>query len=173
MEVETPEAGGGPRAADLRHAVASLGERVVRPRVAVVAPGIRALRYTAYHFGVHGIPLAELRTSGFGWAGRALPKNGPRSRHSRLLRVAVSGATRPFENGSRLAVGCVNDGSRSAQPFEERADILGQQLWLLERGEMAASRHFCPALDIVEPVRPLAGWRHDVLREQREARGRA
>src|SRR5581483_11995489 len=44
----------------------------------------------------------------------------------------------------------------AAQRAKECSQLLGQQLWLLEGREMTAARHLGEALDVVEPLRPLA-----------------
>src|SRR5678816_2789498 len=55
---------------------------------------------------------------------------------------------------------------------EEGADLLGQELRLLERVEVASRWYFPPALHVEEPRRPLAWRARDVLREERESGGR-
>src|SRR4051812_35111230 len=61
----------------------------------------------------------------------------------------------------------------AAQGPEERADVLGQELRLLEGGEVTSPRRLRPALHVEEPLRPLA-WRcRDVLGEERESGRRA
>ena len=52
---------------------------------------------------------------------------------------------------SRLA-----EGEPRAQRPEERANVLGERLRLLERGEVPATRHFRPALHIEEALGPFA-----------------
>src|SRR3954471_18178888 len=48
---------------------------------------------------------------------------------------------------------------RRAQRTEEGAKVLGEQLRFFHRGKVSAARHLRPALDLEEPLRPLAGRR--------------
>src|SRR5262249_45139520 len=57
----------------------------------------------------------------------------------------------------------------AAQGPEERAELLGEELRFLERGEVTSPRHLPPALYVEEPLRPLAWRGGDVLREERES----
>src|SRR5260370_14904085 len=50
---------------------------------------------------------------------------------------------------------------------EEYSHILGQQFGLLQRGEMPASWHRCPALHVKPTLRPLVRCGKDVFRKPR------
>ena len=53
---------------------------------------------------------------------------------------------------------------------EERTDVVHQQLWLLQRREMPASRHAGPMNDVVTRLGPRARCEADLLRENSDTR---
>ena len=55
------------------------------------------------------------------------------------------------------------------QRAEELADVVRQELGLLERGEVSTARHLRPALNFEEALRPLARRLRQVLGEHGEA----
>ena len=63
-------------------------------------------------------------------------------------------------------------GTTSTDETEERAHLVHEQFWLLERGEVAASFGLVPVPDIDEPfLRPSTGWTLELLREDRAPSG--
>src|SRR5688572_6937833 len=90
----------------------------------------------------------------------------------RMVLAGAAGATRSRARrsarpGSRAAPGS----GTAAQRPEERAQLLGEQLGLLQRAEVAAARQLGPAADVEEPLGPLARRPRLDLGEHREPGG--
>src|SRR4029450_703750 len=55
--------------------------------------------------------------------------------------------------------------TRSSQRPEERADVVDEQLWLLQRGKGTAARHLRPARHVGLRLHPFARREVDLLRK--------
>src|SRR5215831_6458439 len=134
----------------------------VRCRATRLIRHARSIGHQAARTGKFGEPIERPRARPGAWAPR-----GDGWRESRRVRIAGAGrvhracATRRFASVYLVAPDTADTPSDTKRPIEG-TNVRGQSLRLLQRSEVAATRHRRPALDVQPLLGHRARWPYDL-----------